>query len=406
MDRGYNRTLAIDLFQTGRITERIVEGQKNSDEAQAKSNLRLGYMGHLTLVAEEVVKFSDRHPPEVLSNIVLDSVTSQHWTDYVENVLSETRDRDSAILGGVRPDMSLGPRQAVLNAVNAAQGFGGGASTALANAGLNGAGGLDSMDLSSNGVSGTSNSSFGVSTGGSLLSGFGSSSDEEDEEMDEMEDNEAGLGQGSLPVQPTLSITPSPPTDPPPAPPPLNVPPSRARRQLAARLARHSQQRADAEAEDSPSHDDQSSAAPNEQTSSEKLSAFDGIEDVDNDNDFENDPLADPVSQRDVDDDDVHGLSLGGHLHLSNQNHSPEGHKGPKGSLIEKDTSHSDGIEVKNKANPDDETAKSKHTATSPLSAPNMRHLDLDDFANSPAADAEDSEDLSGEDVDMKFSMN
>lgn len=26
MDRGFNRTLAVDLFQTGRITERIVEG--------------------------------------------------------------------------------------------------------------------------------------------------------------------------------------------------------------------------------------------------------------------------------------------------------------------------------------------------------------------------------------------
>ena len=187
MDRGFNRTLAIDLFQTGRITERIVEGQAQSDEAQAKNNMRLGYMGHLTLVAEEVVKFSDRHPPELLSQVVLDKVTSTQWSEYVENTLSETRERDNAILGGVRPDMSLGPRQAVLNAVNAAHGFGTGASSALANAGLNGNPGLDSMDLASNG-SGTSNGAFGISSGGSLLSGFGSSSDEEDEEMEELEE--------------------------------------------------------------------------------------------------------------------------------------------------------------------------------------------------------------------------
>lgn len=189
MDRGFNRSLAIDLFQTGRITERIVEGQQRSDEAQEKNNMRLGYMGHLTLIAEEVVKFSDRHSPELLSQIVLDKVTSKQWSDYVENTLTETRERDNAILGGVRPDMSVGPRQAVLNAVNAGHGFGNTGSSALANAGLNGNPGLDSMDLTSNG-SGTSTGSFGPNSG-SLLSGFGSSSDEEDEEMEEIEDHDA-----------------------------------------------------------------------------------------------------------------------------------------------------------------------------------------------------------------------
>lgn len=189
MDKGYNRSLAIDLFQGGRITERIVEGQRRSDEAQAKNNMRLGYMGHLTLIAEEVVKFSDRHPNETLSQAVLDKVTSKQWSDYVENTLSETRERDNAILGGIPPNISVGPRQAVLNAVNAA-GFAGGASNALANAGLNGSAGLDSMDLASNG--GSTSSAFGLSSG-SLLSGFGSSSDEEDEEMEEVEADEAGI---------------------------------------------------------------------------------------------------------------------------------------------------------------------------------------------------------------------
>ena len=184
MDRGYNSHLAIDLFQTGRISERVVEGQQRSDEAQAKNNMRLGYMGHLTLIAEEVVKFSDRHPPELLNQSVLDKVTSKQWTDYVENTLSETRERDNAILGGVRPDISMAPRQAVLNAVSAATTFSGGNSSALVNAGLNGSAGLDSMDLTSHNGSGTSSLGFSSS---SLFSGFGSSSDEEDEEMEEGE---------------------------------------------------------------------------------------------------------------------------------------------------------------------------------------------------------------------------
>ncbi|KAJ5035613.1 uncharacterized protein L3040_008078 [Drepanopeziza brunnea f. sp. 'multigermtubi'] len=251
MDRGFNRSLAIDLFETGDITMRIVDGQKKSDEAQAKSRMRLGYMGHLTLIAEEVVKFTERHPPELLSDSVLDKVMNGEWVTYVEVTLAETRERDNAILGGVRPDMSVGPRQAVMNAVNAASNFGG-ASSALADAGLNGSVGLDSIDL----ANGNGTSTFTLS-GGTLLSGFGSSSDEEDDEMDDDNDEEGSRSGGGgaaefsryISTPSTTTATTSdlePPSAPPPPPPPLNIPPSRARRQLAARLALHSKQNADA----------------------------------------------------------------------------------------------------------------------------------------------------------------
>ena len=194
MDRGFNRSLAIDLFQTGRITERIIEGQLRSDEAQARNNMRLGYMGHLTLIAEEVVKFTERHTVELLSQAVYDKVSEKIWCDYVENALSDTRERDAAILGGIRPDVSGGSRQAVLNAVNAAHGFGNSGSSALANAGLNGGPtGLDPMDLANNSNNAGGNLGLG---GGSLLSGFGSSSDDEDEEMEDAgEQGEGGLDQ-------------------------------------------------------------------------------------------------------------------------------------------------------------------------------------------------------------------
>jgi SIT4-associating protein SAP185/190 len=184
MDRGFNRSLAVDLFDTGRITERIIEGQQASDKAQSETSMRLGYMGHLTLIAEEVLKFTERHPAELLSQSVLAKVMSQSWIDYVEQTLAETRERDNAILGGVRPDMSVGPRQAVLNAVNAASGFGTNEGTsALTNATLSGSSniGLDSMELTNQDNSG-GGYTFG---GGTLLSGFTNSSDEEDEEMDE-----------------------------------------------------------------------------------------------------------------------------------------------------------------------------------------------------------------------------
>lgn len=191
MERGYNHSLAIDLFETGRITDRIIEGQQASDKAQSETHMRLGYMGHLTLIAEEVLKFTERHPAELLSQTVLEKVMNSAWIDYVEQTLAETRERDNAILGGVRPDMSVGPRQAVLNAVNAASGFGSDGGSSLANAN-SGNIGLDSMELTNTDAGGGYTFS-----GGSLLSGFTNSSDEEDEEMDE--------GEGERERQPPVS---------------------------------------------------------------------------------------------------------------------------------------------------------------------------------------------------------
>lgn len=195
MERGYNRALAINVFETGQITTAIIEGQKRSDEAQKTKQIRLGYMGHLTLVAEEVVKFSERHPPELLSRSVMESVLNPEWIDYVEQTLSETRERDNAILGGVRPDMSVGSRQTVLTSASSNQG-GFSNSSALSDAGLNGGIGgstFQGFDINSGSVSG---GAFGAGGGTSLLSGFASSSDDEDEEMEDQDDNTIHADQG------------------------------------------------------------------------------------------------------------------------------------------------------------------------------------------------------------------
>ncbi|KAK6613258.1 sit4 phosphatase-associated protein [Botrytis cinerea] len=146
--------------------------------------------GHLTLIAEEVVKFTERHPPELLSDSVLERVMNGDW---------------------IPPDMAVGPRQAVMNAVNAANNFGN-ASSALADAGLNGSTGLDSVELANNN-----------GTGNNFITGFSRYI--------------------TTPSTTTSTSDLSPPSAPPPPPPPLNIPPSRARRQLAARLALHSKQK-------------------------------------------------------------------------------------------------------------------------------------------------------------------
>ncbi|KAL6797297.1 SIT4 phosphatase-associated domain-containing protein [Trichoderma sp. SZMC 28013] len=181
MDRGFNPTLAVSLFEAADITSAIIKGQQASDESQARTKTRMGYMGHLTLIAEEVVKFTERHPPELLSEMVLDKVMSQDWINYVEGALAETRERDNAILGGVRPEVALGHRASLGGSGLGGIGLSGLANTAsgsnaLAEAGLNG--GMEMNEGDGNGIG-----PFAISTG-TLMSGFGSSSDEDDDEGD------------------------------------------------------------------------------------------------------------------------------------------------------------------------------------------------------------------------------
>ncbi|ODV80598.1 SIT4-associating protein ser/thr phosphatase [Suhomyces tanzawaensis NRRL Y-17324] len=105
MGIGFNKFLAIDLFHLGDITNKIIEGQKLcSDYEDSHNGLRLGFMGHLTLIAEEVVKFIQLYPANSLSELIDVKVEDDVWEDYVSNVLYDTREKYNAILGGGEED--------------------------------------------------------------------------------------------------------------------------------------------------------------------------------------------------------------------------------------------------------------------------------------------------------------
>ncbi|KAM0282023.1 hypothetical protein ACHAQH_003229 [Verticillium albo-atrum] len=290
MDRGFNPTLAISLFEAADITTAIINGQLASDESQARMKTRMGYMGHLTLIAEEVVKFTERHPPELLSETVLDRVMDQNWISYVEGALAETRERDNAILGGVRPEVALGNRAGSGSGLASAglSGLGssfngnsqsGNGSNALAEAGLNG--GLEQQD--NNGIG-----PFAISAG-TLMSGFGSSSDEDDEDADDNDEDVANEFRAYTdPLNnPSSSASMNPPSipPPPPPPPPLNIPPSRARLQLAARLAMHQKNNAsgDGHGDDGEDGDDDRPRSRDESDRNRNPFADDEDEDIDSD---------------------------------------------------------------------------------------------------------------------------
>ncbi|CAK9442390.1 uncharacterized protein LODBEIA_P61330 [Lodderomyces beijingensis] len=105
MDIGFNKFLAIDLFHSADITSKIIEGQKLCTDYEVSHNgLRLGFMGHLTLIAEEVVKFVQLFPSNTLSEYINEKIEREVWEDYVSHVLYDTREKYNAILGGNEED--------------------------------------------------------------------------------------------------------------------------------------------------------------------------------------------------------------------------------------------------------------------------------------------------------------
>ncbi|KAF5094756.1 hypothetical protein D0Z03_002002 [Geotrichum reessii] len=101
MAQGYNRYLAIDLFKTGRLTYLICKGQTDCAEYQKTHKCRLGYMGHLTLISEEVVKFTSTYPPETVSLVVEKAVQDSDWVFYVTDTLTKSREQYGSVLGGM-----------------------------------------------------------------------------------------------------------------------------------------------------------------------------------------------------------------------------------------------------------------------------------------------------------------
>ncbi|KAG5635440.1 hypothetical protein H0H81_011247 [Sphagnurus paluster] len=100
---GSNRELAISLFRDAQLMQRIVDGQKRNDNETAKpKGVRLGYMGHLTLMSEDVIMALERFPPD-LRLILIEFAPTPGWDDYVMGRYIETKRKDTRVLGGGKP---------------------------------------------------------------------------------------------------------------------------------------------------------------------------------------------------------------------------------------------------------------------------------------------------------------
>lgn len=69
--------------------------------AKPKS-VRLGYMGHLTLISEDVLLALDHFPPD-LRSVLASHAPQPEWDEYVNGRYNETKERDTSLLGGGKP---------------------------------------------------------------------------------------------------------------------------------------------------------------------------------------------------------------------------------------------------------------------------------------------------------------
>ena len=67
-------------------------------------------MGHIILIAEEIVKFLARCPPELYA-CIKDSFNISEWESFVEGSLQETKARDTRPLAGGKPMPVVAPNE-------------------------------------------------------------------------------------------------------------------------------------------------------------------------------------------------------------------------------------------------------------------------------------------------------
>ena len=97
-----NRDLCMAVFTQGDgLVQRVLDTvEQNSKIVSMPQGVRLGHMGHLTLISEEIVKLFYNMPKEMLPFVDSLQFDREKWEGYVEGTLRETRERDLQPLGG------------------------------------------------------------------------------------------------------------------------------------------------------------------------------------------------------------------------------------------------------------------------------------------------------------------
>ncbi|CUA70095.1 Extragenic suppressor of kinetochore protein 1 [Schizosaccharomyces pombe 972h-] [Rhizoctonia solani] len=106
VDNELSRRVTIGMFRDARLVYRILEGSRRNDAVAAQQKgLRLGYMGHLILIADDIVAALEHYPHSLLEALS-PYVPQPDWDNFVAGQYKETKERDMSQLGGGKPAVS------------------------------------------------------------------------------------------------------------------------------------------------------------------------------------------------------------------------------------------------------------------------------------------------------------
>ncbi|KAJ3416750.1 hypothetical protein HDV05_000124 [Chytridiales sp. JEL 0842] len=171
--------LVTSILSDGSLTTHILNAQKTNDKIITQpKGLRLGYMGHLTYISDEVCKLWEKCGAEFPESVGALVGENTEWVEYVEGVLRETKERDHQALGGSRPQQQhLGLGGVGMPLVTGVAGAGGGGGSGFGSA-------LDDADVGSFlAKMALSSSSLGGSGGGGTVTT--SAFEDAEEDLDE-----------------------------------------------------------------------------------------------------------------------------------------------------------------------------------------------------------------------------
>lgn len=93
------------------LRQRIVEVQRENDaHVQKPRGNRFSCMGHLTQLAESIIKWESEDKKMITTtscDFVVSNLSEEFWGEYVNKTFKETRLKDRKVLGGIKPQISL-----------------------------------------------------------------------------------------------------------------------------------------------------------------------------------------------------------------------------------------------------------------------------------------------------------
>jgi hypothetical protein len=100
------KILVLSLLEEGQLIQRVIKASQANEQSEKEKKIRLGYMGHLTFVSNEILKFPEKCIQDISPS--LKQITySEDWIAFVKGPLQLIKEKTQQPLGGSRPDPSL-----------------------------------------------------------------------------------------------------------------------------------------------------------------------------------------------------------------------------------------------------------------------------------------------------------